>query len=76
MIEKIISSVDECRFDRASFKEFADFSLVFDIVFFFKGSDYNKYLKDREIINLEIKKQFANEKIEFAYPTQTIFVKK
>jgi len=76
MIEKIISSVDECRFDRASFKEFADFSLVFDIVFFFKGSDYNKYLKAREIINLEIKKQFANEKIEFAYPTQTIFVKK
>lgn len=76
IIEKIISSTDGCRFDRASFKEFADFSLVFDIVFYFKGSDYNKYLKVREIINLEIKKMFDKEKIEFAYPTQTIFVKK
>jgi small-conductance mechanosensitive channel len=76
IIEKIISSVDKCRYERAAFKEFGDFSLNYDIVFHHKGNDYGAYLKAREIINLQIKEQFAKEGIEFAYPTQTVIVKK
>lgn len=76
IIEKIITSTDKCRFERAAFKEFGDFSLNYDIVFHYKGNDYGEYLKARENINLQIKEQFAKDGIEFAYPTQTLFLKK
>ena len=76
MIEKIINDIKDCRYDRCAFKEFADFSLNYDIVFYFKSADYNMYLLAREQINLNIKEQFEKEGIEFAYPTQTVIVKK
>jgi len=76
MVEKIITSIEGCRFERCAFKEFADFSLNYDIVFHFKNNNYNEYLAAREQINLNIKSEFEKESIEFAYPTQTVIVKK
>lgn len=76
MIEEIINATENCRFDRATFKSFGDFSLNFDIVFYYKSNDYVEFLKAQEKINLAIKEQFENNSIEFAYPTQTVFVKK
>ncbi|MFW0862198.1 MAG: mechanosensitive ion channel family protein [Candidatus Komeilibacteria bacterium] len=76
IIKKIISDNKDCRFERCTFKEFADFSLNYDIVFHYSDNDYNKYLLAREQINLNIKSEFEKEGIEFAYPTQTVIVKK
>jgi len=76
MIKEIVNNIKDCRFDRAAFAEFADFSLNIDIVFYFKNNDYNEYLKAKEEINLNIKEQFEKEGIEFAYPTQTVIIKK
>ena len=38
--------------------------------------DYNVYMDIQQAINLEIYRRFAEEGIEFAYPTQSIFVEK
>ncbi|PJC02045.1 MAG: hypothetical protein CO073_01520 [Candidatus Komeilibacteria bacterium CG_4_9_14_0_8_um_filter_36_9] len=76
IIEKAINSVKDCRFDRVAWKSFGDFSLNYDIVFFFPNNDYNEYLAVQEKINLAIKKAFEPEKIDFAYPSQTIFLNK
>lgn len=74
ILQEIIEKHEKVRFDRAHFKEFADFSLNFEIVYWVKDQDYKVYMDIQQSINLEIFKRFADEGIEFAYPTQTIFV--
>lgn len=74
MIRKIIEAQENTRFDRSHFKEYADSSLVFETVYFVKSPDYNVYMDIQQAINLEIYRQFSEEGIEFAYPTQTLYV--
>lgn len=76
MIRKIVESVDKVEFDRAHFKAYGDFSLNFEIVYYINSADYNEYMDAQQYMNLEIYDAFAKEGIEFAYPTQTIFVEK
>ncbi len=76
IIKEIVDKQDKARFDRAHFKTFADFSLNFEIVLWIIGSDYNLYMDILQSINLQIYRRFAEEAIEFAYPTQTLFVEK
>jgi len=74
IIKEIIESQELARFDRSHFKEYGDFSLNFETVYWVKSPDYNTYMDIHQAINLEIYRRFAKEGIEFAYPTQTLFV--
>ena len=76
IIEKIIKSVKDTQFDRAHFFSYGDFSLIFEIVYYVIGPDYNKYMDIQQEINLAIYEAFAKQGIEFAYPTQTLYVNK
>ncbi|MFC1754638.1 mechanosensitive ion channel family protein [Thermoproteota archaeon] len=75
-IENIIKGVADTTFDRAHFSEYGDFNLVIEIVYYITGSDYNKYMDIQQEINFAIKKEFEARKIEFAFPTQTLYVNK
>lgn len=66
---------DAVRFDRAHFKKYGDFALVFETVYYVMGPDYNKYMDIQQAINLRIHELFEAGGIEFAYPTQTLFVR-
>ena len=72
IIRDIIDNVEKARFDRAHFRTYGDFSLIFEVVYYAETPEYNEYMDINEKINLEIAKAFEKEKIEFAYPTQTI----
>ncbi len=74
IVREIVEAQDDVRFDRAHFQKYGDFSLVFEIVYFVLSSDYIRYMDVQQAINLEIYKRFESEGIEFAYPTQTLFV--
>ncbi|MCB0282251.1 MAG: mechanosensitive ion channel family protein [Calditrichaeota bacterium] len=74
MIKEIIESKEQTRFDRAHFKEFGNFSLNFEIVYWIHSPDYNIYMDIQQAINLEIFQKFQENKIEFAYPTQKLFL--
>jgi small-conductance mechanosensitive channel len=76
LIEDIISSQSNVRFDRSHFKSFGDFALNFEIVYYVLVSDYAAYMDAQQAINLGIMRAFAERKIEFAYPTQTLFVQR
>lgn len=76
IIKDIIERETKAKFDRCHFKEYGDFALIFETVFYVSTSEYAVSMDVRQRINLEIYRQFAEEKIEFAYPTQTVFVKK
>ncbi|MBD3163879.1 mechanosensitive ion channel [Candidatus Woesearchaeota archaeon] len=76
IVEKIISGVKGTELDRVHFKSYGDFSLNYEIVYYLDTNDYNIYMDVQQEINLALKRAFEREKIEFAYPTQTIFVEK
>ena len=76
IIKEIIDNIDGASFDRAHFKSFGDFALIFEIVYYVESSDYTKYMDVQQAINLRLKEEFEKEGIEFAYPTQTIFLAK
>ena len=76
MIRKIIDSTELAEPDRIHFKEYGDFSLNFEIVYYMKIGDYAKYLDTQQEINFKIKEAFEKEGIEMAFPTQTIILNK
>jgi len=76
VIANIIKGIDNTVFDRAHFFSYGDFSLVFEVVYYVIGSDYNKYMDIQQEINLKIKEEFKKHGIEFAYPTQTLYLNK
>ncbi|MBU4141177.1 MAG: mechanosensitive ion channel family protein, partial [Candidatus Omnitrophica bacterium] len=63
-------------FDRAHFFSYGDFSLIFETVYYVMSRDYNKYMDTQQEINFAIKKEFEARSIEFAYPTQTLYLTK
>lgn len=67
---------EKVRFDRAHFSSYGDFSLNFEVVYFVQTGDYNQYMDIQQEINLRIYEEFAHQGIEFAYPTQTVFLEK
>ncbi len=74
MIEEIIKAQELARFDRSHFKEFGEFSLDFENVYYVLSPDYNIYMDVQQAINLAIFRRFQAEGIEFAYPTQTVYI--
>jgi len=76
IVKQIIEAHSDVRFDRGHFSSYGDFSLNFEFVYFVMGSDYVKYMDTQQSINLKIYTEFENRGIEFAYPTQTLFVNK
>jgi small-conductance mechanosensitive channel len=74
--EAVESLGDQVRFDRAHFQAYGDFALTFETVYYVLGPDYNAYMDCQQAINLTIHQRFEEEGIEFAYPTQTLFVVK
>ncbi|MBM3245076.1 MAG: mechanosensitive ion channel family protein [Candidatus Omnitrophica bacterium] len=76
IIEHIIKNTQDTAFDRAHFFSYGDFSLIFEVVYFVLSPDYNKYMDIQQEINFAIKEQFEKRSIDFAYPTQTVYLHK
>jgi len=76
IIKKAIESRDETRFDRSHFKGYGNFSLDFESVYYVLAPDYNLYMDIQQEVNFAIHERFEEEGIEFAYPTQTLFVER
>ncbi|MFW6231017.1 MAG: mechanosensitive ion channel family protein [Nanoarchaeota archaeon] len=76
IVKDIFDSVDIIDLDRVHFKEFGDSALVYEIAYYVQSADYNEYMNAQQEINLQLVKRFQKEGIDFAYPTQTIFLEK
>jgi small-conductance mechanosensitive channel len=62
-----------CLFVRCPMTEFAPSSINFELLYDSGSIEMDDVAADRTAIMLEIIRQFAAEKIDFAYPTQTTF---
>ena len=66
----------EDRPPRVYFSEFNDCSLNIYMTYWVTPADWWVYHEVNERVNLEVMKRFEEAKIEFAFPTQTLYVKK
>lgn len=74
-LKAAVEAQRKARFDRAHFKEYADFSLNFEIVYYVLSPDFGVYMDTQQAINLAIFEKFAQEGVEFAYPTRTLYIR-
>jgi len=81
VIKKILANVPQVNTDpehppRVYFSDFNDWSLNIYMSYWVKPPDYWLYYEVNERVNFEIMKRFEAEKIEFAFPSQTLYLKK
>lgn len=76
MVQELFERESMIRFDRAHFLSFGDSSLDFEVVYFILTPDYATYADIQQRFNLNLMRRFEAEGIEFAYPTQTLYVKR
>ncbi|HVU22131.1 MAG TPA: mechanosensitive ion channel family protein, partial [Rhizomicrobium sp.] len=76
MVRDAIARAGCTRFDRCHFKEFGDSALLFEVAYYVLTADFHTHMDTRQAINLEIMRRFAEQGIEFAYPTQTLFLER
>ncbi len=76
MIEDVIKEVELAEFDRAHFHTFDDSSLGFVVVYRVLSGSKVDHMNAQEMVNLGIFERFETEKVEMAFPTQTVYLKK
>ena len=74
MIQTAIEGQDLTRFDRSHFKEFGESALNFETVYYMTVPDYQAYMNVQQQVNLAVLQSFASEGIEFAFPTQHLYL--
>jgi small-conductance mechanosensitive channel len=76
IIREAVEAQEKTRFDRSHFMKYGDYALLFETVFYVLSPDYNIYMDIQQAIYFNIHERFEQEGIEFAYPTQKLFVTK
>jgi small-conductance mechanosensitive channel len=76
LIRGVVEAQKNVRFDRSHFSSFGDSALNFETVYYVESPDYAAHMDILQAINLTLYRSFADEGIEFAYPTQTLFIEK
>lgn len=74
LIRQTVEAQKETRFDRSHFQKHGAASLDFETVYYVLSADFNKYMDIQQAINMQLHRKFAELGIEFAYPTQRLFV--
>ena len=76
IVEEVVSQVEMAEFNRTHFHTFDDSSLGFITVYHVSSGKKIDHMATQQEINLGILEQFEKEKIEMAFPTQTVYLKK
>ena len=76
MIRRVIEEHENARFDRAHFKSFGDFALIYEVVLIVLRPEYKTYMNVQQSINFRLMEEFQKANIDFAYPTQQLYVTK
>jgi len=76
IVAEIFREIEGATLDRVHFFSYGDFSLIYEIVYYVDGNDYTRYMDLQQAANLRIYEEFEKRKIEFAYPTQTLYLNK
>ena len=71
-VREIIQKQSQTRFDRAHFKDFGEYSLQFEVVYWMTTADYTLYMDTQQAINLELMRSLEQLGARFALPTRRL----
>ena len=74
IIRNIITSMEGATIDRTHFKEYGDSGLIFETVYFVENAEFNSYMDIQQEINLKLFEEFEKRKIDFAYPSLSVYL--
>jgi small-conductance mechanosensitive channel len=74
ILKAAVEAQEHTLFDRAHLARFGSFALTFEVVYFILSADFLPYMDAQQAMNLAIIEAFAAEGIEFAYPTQLVYL--
>lgn len=74
LVARVVRDQEHTRFDRCHLKALAAHSLDFETVYYLTVPDYEAYMDVQQAVNLALIEAFADDGIEFAFPTQTLYV--
>ena len=74
LMTDIVKAQQNIQFDRAHLAELGTYSINYEIVYYLLTDDYNKFMDTQQAILYSIREAFDRHGIEFAYPTQNLFV--
>ncbi|HEX5580093.1 MAG TPA: mechanosensitive ion channel family protein [Gemmatimonadaceae bacterium] len=75
ILRELVEAEPQTRFDRAHFQRFGTSSLDFEVVYYMTTADYAAYMDTQQRINLNLMRRLAAMDVEFAFPTQRLYVK-
>ena len=75
LLKAAVEETENVRFDRAHFKSYGDYSLVFETVYYVLSPDFTEFMDRQQTINLGIYKRFEENGIPFAFPTRTLHLR-
>jgi small-conductance mechanosensitive channel len=74
LVKGIIEAQELARYDRGHLSQFGDSSINYEFVYWITRPDYLAFMDTQQTVNLAITDAFATHHIDFAYPTQTVYV--
>lgn len=74
MVAELVKSIQGAEFDRCGMSAYGESSLDYELVFYSLNPDFNRSMALRSRVLLALFRKFKEEGIEFAYPTQTLYI--
>jgi small-conductance mechanosensitive channel len=74
LLRRAVEAQEGVRFDRAHFAAYGPYSLDFEVVYFVLSADFGRHMDAKQAINFRIHEAFESLGVEFAYPTQTVWL--
>lgn len=75
IITSVLTAQERVELEYAKFVGFGDSALLFEVAYYVMSPDYATHLEIQQAFSFELMERFAAEGIEFAFPTQTVYVK-
>ncbi len=72
----VINGIDGAEFSRLHFNSFGDSALEHTLVYYIDSDSFNHYVAIKNSVNLAIKGHLQKKKLELAFPTTTVHLKK
>jgi len=74
IVKEVIESVPRTRFDRAHFKEYGEFGLIFEAAFYVQSPSFRDLMDARHAVNVGLRHRLEQEGIQFAFPVRRVLL--
>ena len=74
IVAETVKTVQGAEFDRCGMSGYGNSSIDYELVFYSLNPDFNRSMAIRSHVLLALLRRFRDEGIEFAYPTQTLYI--